>query len=101
MDYGEVKMDAWNTGGITMGYIDKTVMDSDTSPFVVPSDAIKSSQRLLEPWRSFQSCHSTRSIRMRVPTLDCSNPGPNLDFVLGGKTYTMTKADYVIPDQHQ
>ena len=32
--------------------------------------------------------------------IDCFTPGPNLDFVLGGKTYIPTKADYVIPE-HQ
>ena len=41
MGYWEVKMDAWNIGGIAMGYTDKTVMDSGTSLFAVPSDAIK------------------------------------------------------------
>ena len=43
MGHWEVKLDAWNIGGITAGYNDMTVMDSDTSPSVVPSDAVKSS----------------------------------------------------------
>ena len=49
MGHWEVKMDAWNIGGIAMGYTDKTVMDSGTSLFAVPSVTIKSSQGLLEP----------------------------------------------------
>ena len=64
MSYWEVEMDAWGIGSITMGYTDMTVMDSDASPFVVTSDAIKSSQRLLEPWKSFQSRLSTRRISL-------------------------------------
>ena len=41
MGYWEVKMDAWNIGGIAIGNTNKTVMDSGTSLFAVPSDAIK------------------------------------------------------------
>ena len=41
MGYWEVKMDAWNIGGIAMGFTDKTVTDSGTSLFAVLSDAIK------------------------------------------------------------
>ena len=64
MSYWEVEMDAWSIGSITMGYTDMTEMDSDASPFVVTSGAIKSSQRVLEPWKPFQSRLSTKSISL-------------------------------------
>ena len=41
MGYWEVKMYAWNIGGVAIGYTDKTAMDSGTSLLAVPSDAIK------------------------------------------------------------
>ena len=96
MGYWEVKMDAWNIGGIAIGYTDKTVMDSGTSLFAVPSDAIKVLAKAVGAMEVLPIPPFNKEY-----LIDCFTPGPNLDFVLGGKTYTPTKADYVIPDQHQ
>jgi len=32
-------------------------------------------------------------------TVDCNSPGPDLDIVIGGNTYTLKKEDYIIKDQ--
>ena len=96
MGYWEVKMDAWNIGGIAMGYTDKNVMDSGTSLFAVPSDAIKVLAKAVGAMEVLPIPPFNKEY-----LIDCFTPGPNLDFVLGGKTYTPTKADYVIPDQHE
>ena len=96
MGYWEVKMDAWNIGGIAIGYTDKTVMESGTSLFAVPSDAIKVLAKAVGAMEVLPIPPFNKEY-----FIDCNTPGPNLDFVLGGKTYILTKADYVIPDQDQ
>ena len=88
MGYWEVKMDAWNIGGIAMGYTDKTVMDSGTSIFAVPSDAIKVLAKAVGAMEVLPIPPFNKEY-----LIDCFTPGPNLDFVLGGKTYIPTKAD--------
>merc|ERR1712056_23675 len=32
-------------------------------------------------------------------TVDCNSPGPDLDIVIGGNTYTLKKQDYIIKDE--
>merc|ERR1712110_467942 len=34
-------------------------------------------------------------------TIDCSSAGPDIEFVIAGKSYTLKKADYVINEQGQ
>ena len=92
----EVKIDAWNISGVAIGYTNKTVMDSGTSLLAVPSDAIKVLAKAV----------GAKEVLPILPFnkeyfIGCNTLGPNLDFVLGGKTYTLTKPDYVIPDQDQ
>ena len=96
MGYWEVKMDAWNIGGIAMGYTDKTVIDSGASLFAVPSDAIKVLAKAVGAMEVLPIPPFNKEY-----FIDCNTLGPNLDFVLGGKTYILTRADYVIPDQDQ
>ena len=90
MGYWEVKMDAWNIGGIAIGYTDKTVMDSGTSLFAVPSDAIKVLAKAVGAMEVLPIPPFNKEY-----LIDCYTPGPNLDFVLGGKNHTPTKADDV------
>ena len=96
MGYWEVKMDARNIDGIAMGYTDKTVMDAGTSLFAVPSDDIKVLAKAVGAMEVLPIPPFNKEY-----LIDCFTPGPNLDFVLGGKTYIPIKADYVIPDQHK
>jgi len=96
MGYWEVKMDAWTIGGIAIGYTDKAVMDSGTSLLAVPSDAIKVLAKAVGAKEVLPIPPFNKEY-----LIDCNTPGPDLDFVLGGKTYTLTKADYVVPDQDQ
>ena len=90
MGYREIKMDAWNIGGIAIGYTDKTVMESGTSLFAVPSDAIKVLAKAVGAMEVLPIPPFNKEY-----LIDCYTPGPNLDFVLGGKIHIPTKADDV------
>ena len=90
MEYWEVKMDAWTIGGVAIGYTDKAVMDSGTSLLAVPSDAIKVLAKAVGAKEVFPIAPFNKEY-----LIDCNTPEPNLDFVLGGKTYTLTKAEDV------
>ena len=95
MGYWEVKMDAWNIGGIAIVYTDKTVLDSGTSLFAVPSDAIKVLAKAVGAMEVLPIPPFNKEY-----LIDCYTPGPNLDFVLGGKIHIPTKADDVDHSGH-
>jgi len=96
MGYWVIKMDSWSVGGVALGGTDKAVMDSGTSLLAVPSDAIKQLAEAVgaKPLGKLPPLNKEYLV-------DCNSPGPNLDFVLGGNTYSLTKAEYVIPDGNQ
>ena len=77
MGYWEVKMDAWNIGGIAMGYTDKNVMDSGTSLFAVPSDAIKVLAKAVGAMEVLPIPPFNKEY-----LIDCFTTGHNLEFVL-------------------
>ena len=63
-------------------------MDSGTSLFAVPSDAIKVLAKAVGAMEVFPILPFNKEY-----LIDCFTPGPNLDCVLGGMTYTPTKVD--------
>jgi len=91
--YWEVAMDSFNINGQNVINSNKAVIDSGTSLLAVPSKDIKAIAKLvgaktLLPIPPFNKEY----------TIDCDADGPDMDIVLGGKTYTLKKEDYVIAD---
>jgi len=94
--YWEVQMDSFNINGNNVINSNKAVMDSGTSLLAVPSKDIKAIAKLvgaktLLPIPPFNKEY----------TIDCDSAGPDMDIVLGGKTYTLKKEDYIIDDAGQ
>merc|ERR1711862_997047 len=94
--YWEVTMDDVQINGKSVISTKKGVVDSGTSLLAVPKSDIKNIAKLLGaktllPIPPFNSEY----------TIDCDSAAPSIDIVLGGKTYTLKKEDYVIADAGQ
>jgi hypothetical protein len=89
--YWELKMDAANINGQNIATTTKAIVDSGTSLLVCPSADIK----------KFAAAVGAKTVLPIPPfnreyTIDCNTPGPDIDFVIGGKNYTLTKEDYIL-----
>merc|ERR1719198_1353493 len=82
-------MDALNVAGTTFGVGNKAIVDSGTSLLTGPSSAVADIAAALG---------AKEMGRTGEYLMDCDADAPNLDFVLGGITYTLTPEDYLIPD---
>jgi len=96
MGYWEVKMDSFQINGESVVDTNKAVMDSGTSLLALPSASIKAIAKLV----------GAKTVLPIPPfnkeyTIDCDSAGPDMDINLGGKTYTLTKQDYIINDEGQ
>jgi len=96
MGYWEIKMDSFEINGKNMVDSSKAIVDSGTSLLAVPTAAIK----------AIASAVGAKTVLPIPPfnkeyTIDCTSDAPALDVVLGGKKYTLEKADYVINDNGQ
>lgn len=87
--YWEITMDALNVAGTTFGAGNKAIVDSGTSLLTGPSAAVADIAAALG---------AKEMGRTGEYLMDCNADAPNLDFVLGGVTYTLTPEDYLIPD---
>merc|ERR1712194_277005 len=76
--YWEVAMDDFQINGVTVIQSKKGVIDSGTSLLALP----------IPPFN-------------KEFTIDCDSAGPDMDIIIGGKTYTLEKADYIIDDAGQ
>lgn len=86
--YWAVKLDGLNVGGQSMTSTTKAIVDTGTSLLAGPKDEVKALARKVG---AFPFLHGEYLIGC-----DKAQSGPNLDFVIGGKTYTLSPADYVI-----
>jgi len=89
--YWEVAMDDIQINGQSVTTAKGGVVDSGTSLLVFPSKEIKVIAKLVGaktvlPIPPFNKEYS----------IDCDSAGPDMDVIIGGSTYTLTKADYVI-----
>jgi len=91
--YWEVALDDLKVNGASVSTARKGVVDSGTSLLAGPTAEVKKIAKALGgktvlPIPPFNKEY----------TIDCNADAPDLDFVIAGKTYTLTKEDYLIQD---
>merc|ERR1712060_442290 len=94
--YWTLAMDDAKVGGKSITSVRKAIVDSGTSLLAVPTADIKKiadavGAKPVLPIPPFNKEY----------TIDCNSAGPDIEFVLGGKSYVLKKADYVIADAGQ
>jgi hypothetical protein len=87
--YWEITMDSLKVGDSTFGESNNAIVDSGTSLLTGPSDSVKAiaeaiGAKPLVAGEYVVSCDATNL--------------PDFDFTLNGQVYTLTSADYLIPD---
>jgi len=94
--YWTLAMDDAKVGGKSVTTVRKAIVDSGTSLLAVPTadikkiaDAVGAKQVL--PFPPFNKEYK----------IDCNTPGPDIEFVIAGKSYTLKKADYVLNESGQ
>jgi hypothetical protein len=91
--YWEVKLDDFQIGGESVTSTQKVIVDSGTSLLAVPTAAMKTIAQ-----KTGAHVVSIIPPLNREYMIDCSSDGPDMDFVIGGKTYALKKQDYIIAD---
>jgi hypothetical protein len=91
--YWEVKMDDFQINGQSVISSKKGVIDSGTSLLALPTADIKNIAKLV----------GAKTVLPIPPfnkeyTIDCDSDGPDMDVIIGGSKYTLTKQDYIIAD---
>jgi hypothetical protein len=92
--YWALKMDDFKVKGQSVTSVRKAIVDSGTSLLAVPTAdmakiaAAVGAKKVL-PIPPFNKEY----------TVDCDSPGPDIDIVIGGNTYTLKKEDYIIKDE--
>jgi len=94
--YWAFAMDDVKINGKSVTSVRKAIVDSGTSLLAVSSADIKNIAKLVgaKPVAPFPPLNKEYLI-------DCKADAPNIDVVIDGKTYTLTKDDYVINDSGQ
>merc|ERR1719201_3013485 len=92
--YWALAMDDAKIGGSSITSVKKAIVDSGTSLLAAPSADMK----------KIAAAVGAKSVLPIPPfnkefMIDCDSPGPDIDFVIGGKSYTLKKADYIIKDE--
>jgi len=94
--YWAIAMDDIQIGGQSMTSVRKAIVDSGTSLLAVPTaDIAKIAAKV-----GAKQLSSIPPLN-REYTIDCNADAPDLDVVIGGKTYVLTKQDYVIQSGSQ
>lgn len=89
--YWEVTMDDVKISGESQSAVRKAIIDSGTSLIAVSTaDMVKLAAKVgAKPLGPIAPLN-------KEYTVDCKADAPNIDFVIGGKTYTLTKEDYML-----
>jgi hypothetical protein len=87
--YWEIALDDVQVNGASISSSKRGVVDSGTSLMVVPTDEVK----------NIADAVGAKRLSIIPPfnkeyTIDCSADAPNIDFVIDGNTYSLTKEDY-------
>jgi hypothetical protein len=92
--YWAVTMDDAKIGGSSVTTVKKAIVDSGTSLLAVPTDDMKKIAAAVgaKPVAPFPPLN-------KEYTIDCNTAGPDIEFVIGGKSYVLTKKDYVLNEQ--
>jgi len=94
--YWEVKMDDFQINGQSVISSKKGVIDSGTSLLALPTADIKNIAKLVGAKTVLPIPPFNREY-----TIDCDSEGPDMDVIIGGSKYTLTKQDYIIDDAGQ
>jgi len=94
--YWEIVLDDVTVNGKSVSSAKRGVVDSGTSLMVVPSNEIK----------ALAATVGAKQLSIIPPLnreygIDCSASAPDIDFQIAGKTYTLTLADYSLPNGDQ
>lgn len=89
--YWEIVLDDVTVSGKSISAAKRGVVDSGTSLMVVPTDEIK----------SIASAVGAKQLSVIPPlnreySIDCDSSAPDIDFQIDGKTYSLTKAEYIL-----
>lgn len=89
--YWEIPMDGMQIDGQSVTSVTKAIVDSGTSLLAGPPADVKAIAKLVG---------ATPFLKGEY-LIDCgkATTGKNIDIILGGKTYTLTPTDYIIPDE--
>jgi len=89
--YWQVKLDAFTINGASMTTVKNAVIDTGTSLLAGPTAEVK---------KIAKAAGATPFIKGEY-LIPCSQKtsGINFDIVIGGKTFTLTPNDYIIPDE--
>lgn len=86
--YWEITLGSLNVNGVVYGAGNNAIVDSGTSLLTGPSDSVKAIAKAI----------GAKQFIAGEYLVDCTATLPNFDFVINGATYTLTSADYLIPD---
>jgi len=94
--YWALAMDDAKVGGTSVTSVKKAIIDSGTSLLAVPPADMK----------KIADAVGAKPLGPIPPlnkeyTIDCNSAGPDIEFVLGGKSYVLKKADYILNDAGQ
>ena len=93
--YWALAMDDAKIGGSSVTTVRKTIIDSGTSLVVPTADMKKIAAAVgAKPVAPFPPLN-------KEYTIDCNSTGPDIEFVIGGKSYVLRKKDYVLNEQGQ
>ncbi|CAK4646199.1 hypothetical protein LEN26_001510 [Aphanomyces euteiches] len=84
--YWQIPLDRVTVGQTEVSGNTQCIVDSGTSLLAGPKELVK--QLAKEA--------GAHSFIMGEYLIQCDSPGPDISFVLGGKTYTLSKKDYII-----
>jgi saccharopepsin len=89
-DYWELGLDSFDIGGKSVSNTTKAVIDTGTSLLAGPIAEVKAIAKLIGA--------TPFPLQPKEYTVPCASVSglPNLDFTLGGKTYTLEPKDYII-----
>jgi predicted aspartyl protease len=91
--YWAMKMDDLQIGGESYTSVRKAIVDSGTSLLAVATADMAKLAAKVGATRVAPFPPLNREYKM-----DCNADAPDLDFIIGGKTYTLTKDDYMLKE---
>lgn len=89
--YWEVKLDDMQVNGQSVTKVTKAIVDSGTSLLAGPVAEVKAIAKILGATPFLNGEY--------LINCDKEKTGDNFDIILGGKTFTLTPTDYIIPDE--
>jgi len=94
--YWSLAMDDAKIGGTSVTAVRKAIVDSGTSLLAVPTADMKKIAEAVGATPVLPIPPFNKEYK-----IDCNSAGPDIEFVLGGKSYILKKADYVLNESGQ